>query len=267
MGFLEILRQQKEREQAAAAAAAEATERDRIARSRAAAEKRRQEIDFRRARKKDAESYFNKSGVEHLILSLSRLVNPGLDPETARLYPGPDPIAYWYTGRLDVPWHKEIPTIRSNYLPPMTLASDPDSVSYGIVWNVKEGHDRKSKDWIGTETEGSTYRTEMIGHPGSSVKSQSRTLIVGYTASWYEYVANFIVVEIQPDGDVVFHSHTDHPVPYDEWHFYLPLRQTTNPLETALEHAYRDPRVERYNAFYNVSSETINSSRWSPLGF
>lgn len=258
MGFIERLRQQKEGEQAVAAAKAAEAERDRTARYQADQERAREErkeTELRMARKNSAETCFNVSGVEQLVLSLSRLVNPG---GSDRNIAGADRR---YTGRLDVPCYQQIPTIRDNYLPPVTLAANPDSVSYGIVWNVKAGHDRKSKSWTDTETERSTYIDQMIGHPSSSI-SQYRTIHIGYTAYWHEYVANFIAVEIQPIGDIVFHSRADQRIPQNQWFFHLPLQQQS-PLEAALERAYGDPRVERYNAGYSVRRETLGSSRWS----
>lgn len=126
---------------------------------------------------------------------------------------------YPTAGRLDHVWHdiSSLNLILSQGRLP-SLAKNLDSVSFGIVWDtVKKGIKKRS----------------------IPLGDQAREH--GSIEKWDEFEGKFIEVETQPSGNIILHARRDIIVPEPKW------KTSRDALEDALEQAYNNPRIQRYN--------------------
>lgn len=202
MGFIERLKQQKladahtnfqQQEEIRRKARAEETEQK---------QRETHEREFHRQRRAQAQNYFQESQVEALITELAEIIQG-----KCRGYPT--------SGRYNYVW-TDAPDFTKGQLP--SLAKDPDSVSFGVVWNtVKKGGKSRSIPF------------------GDQAREH------GSIEKWDELEGKFIEVETQPNGNIIFHTRRDIIVPEPKW------KTSRDILEDALEQAYNNPRIQRYN--------------------
>lgn len=112
------------------------------------------------------------------------------------------------SGRLDSDWF-------TGYNKVPDLATDPDSTSIGFLRDVKK-----------------------IGNYVGDVRERSHH---GSRETWDIFEGKYFAVENRPDGIVIFHARRDITVPEPKW------RNNIHILEDALEQAYNNPRIQKFN--------------------
>lgn len=215
MGFIEGLRQQKEaewktkREQEDALIATEKT------REAVRLQKEVQERELHQQRRQQAETYFQESEVESLIAELGKIIGGSYgwlsEPPKSRFSEGG-----WFSSAT------------SDYRRLPALATDPDSLSFGIVWDETSKASKTARAPIGT-------------YHGGITQSAHSSII----ESWTEFEGKFIAVEAYPDGGIIFHARKDIRIPESNW------KNSKDILDSALEQAYNNPRIQKYNGHFS----------------
>lgn len=208
MGFIERLRQQKEADALAITQREAELGRRREAEEAVRQQREAQERELHIQRKQRAEAYFQESGIESLISELGKIIGG----------------SYGWVG--DSPWSRrhgggQLSSATSDWRRLPTLATDPDSVSIGIVWDELQKGTKSAPIPKGVSREHGTME------------------------QWSEFEGKFFAVETLPDGNIIFHTRRDITVPEQKW------RIDKGVVDAALEQAFNSPRTQKYNGRFS----------------
>lgn len=208
MGFVERLRQQKETETLVRGQREAELVRKRDAEEAVREQKEAREREFHTQRKQQAEAYLQESGIESLISEVGKIIGG----------------SYGWVG--DPPWSRrfgggQLSSATSDWRRLPTSATDPDSVSIGIVWDELQKGTKSAPIPTGVSRE------------------------YGKMEQWSEFEGKFFAVETHPDGNIIFHARRDITVPEQKW------RSDKGVVDAALEQAYNSPRTQKYNGRFS----------------